>query len=233
LAIGAVLLLSCAAPAAAAQEECDVPPELTLTRPDPDGVPTQVTVGAYLVDLYAINDAEQTFSADFFFVMAWRDERLMDVDGRSLAGCRVPIESVWAPPVLIINERQVNRILEDQIQIGPDGLLEYQQRFQGEFTNRMDLRNFPMDRQTLIMGVVLGKVGAEEIAFVQDERTGSADEFSIADWTVTGSSVGYEPFRLTTSDRDMPQVTYRGEVRRNRAYYAQKVVLPLILIVCV
>jgi len=227
-----LLLFSLAGPAVAAQEDCDVPPELTLTRPDPDGVPTQVTVGAYLVDLYAINDAEQTFSADFFFVMAWRDERLMDVDGRPLAGCRVPIESVWAPPVLIINERQVNRILEDQIQIGPDGLLEYQQRFQGEFTNRMDLRNFPMDRQTLIMGVVLGKVGAEEIAFVQDERTGSADEFSIADWTVTGSSVGYEPFRLTTSDRDMPQVTYRVEVRRNRAYYAQKVFLPLILIVC-
>ncbi len=227
-----LLLLTFAGPAAAAQGECEVPPELTLTRPDPDGVPTQVTVGAYLVDLYAINDAEQTFSADFFFVMTWRDERLMDVDGRPLAGCRLAIESVWAPRVLIMNERQVKRILEDQIQIGPDGLLEYQQRFQGEFTNRMDLRNFPMDSQTLTMGVVLGKVGAEEIAFVQDERTGSADEFSIADWTVEGASVAYEPFRLATSDQDLPQVTYRVEVRRNRAYYAQKVFLPLILIVC-
>jgi hypothetical protein len=227
-----LLLFSLAAPAVAAQDDCDVPPELTLTRPDPEGVPTEMTVGAYLVDLYAINDADQTFSADFFFVMAWRDERLMDVDGRSLAGCRVPIESVWAPRVVVINEREVRRSLEDHIQIGPDGLMEYQQRFQGEFTNRLDLRDFPLDRQTLSMGVVLGRVETEAISFVQDARTGSASEFSIADWSVAGGSVLYEPFRLATSDRDLPQVTYRVEVRRNRAYYAQKVFLPLILIVC-
>ena len=232
LTAGVVLLLSCAAPAAAAQGDCDVPPELTLTRPDPEGVPTEVTVGAYLVDLYAIDDADQTFSADFFFVMAWGDERLMDIDGRSLAGCEVPIASVWAPRVIVLNERQVNKSFAETIHIGPDGLLEYQQRFQGEFTNRMNLRDFPMDRQTLTFRLVLGRARAEEIALVEDERTGGADEFSIADWTVLGGSASYEPFRLPTADQYFPQVTYRTEVRRNRAYYAQKVFLPLILIVC-
>jgi len=226
------LLLSCAAPAVAAQDDCEVPPELTLTSPDPEGVPTEMTVGAYLVDLYKIDDAEQTFSGDLFFVMAWRDERLLNVDDQSLAGCRVPVQSVWAPRVVVINERQVSRSFEDLVYIGPDGVLEYQQRFQGVFTNRLDLRDFPLDRQMLAIRIVLGRVGAEEISFVQDERTGAASEFSIADWTVEAGSVVYEPFRLTTSDRDLPQVTYRVEVRRNRAYYAQKVFLPLILIVC-
>ncbi len=235
LATGAWLLLllfSLAGPAVAAQDDCDVPPELTLTRPDPGGVPTEMTVGAYLVDLYKIDDAEQTFSADLFFVMAWRDERLLNVDGQSLAGCRVPAQSVWAPRVVVINERQVSRRFDDLVYIGPDGVLEYQQRFQGVFTNRLDLRNFPLDRQMLSIRVVLGRVGAEEISFVQDERTGTGGEFSIADWTVEEGSVVYEPFRLATSDRDLPQVTYRMEVRRNRAYYAQKVFLPLILIIC-
>jgi hypothetical protein len=78
----------------AIQVDCSVPPELTLSRPDPEGVPTEMTVGAYLLDLQDINDAEQTFSADFFFVMAWRDERLLHVEGRSLAGCRLPAASV-------------------------------------------------------------------------------------------------------------------------------------------
>jgi hypothetical protein len=70
------------------------------------------------------------------------------------------------------------------------------------------------------------------VTFLQDERTGFAEEFSIADWTVTGSSVEYEPFRLPTAEQSYPQITYRVEVRRNRAYYAQKVFLPLILIIC-
>ncbi len=156
----------------------------------------------------------------------------MDVDGRSLAGCEVPLASVWAPRVIVLNERQVNKSFAETIHIGPDGLMEYQQRFQGEFTNRMNLRDFPMDRQTLTFRVVLGGARAEEIALVEDERTGGADEFSIADWTVSGGSASYEPFKLPTADQYFPQVTYRIEVRRNRAYYAQKVFLPLILIVC-
>lgn len=227
-----LLLLLSTGPAAAQGGDCEVPPELTLSRPDPEGTPTEITIGAYLVDLFAINDAEQTFSADLFFMMRWRDERLLSVEGRSLAGCRIPLESVWAPRVWVINERQLRRSLEDLVVIGPDGVAQYQQRFQGVLTNRLDLRDFPMDTQTLAMQIVLGRVGTEEISFVQDELTGSAWEFSIADWTVTGGSVVYEPFRLATSDQDIPQVTYRIEVKRNRAYYAQKVFLPLILIVC-
>ena len=89
-----------------------------------------------------------------------------------------------------------------------------------------------MDRQTLSIRVVLGRTRAEDVTFVPDERSGAAEEFSIADWTVTGGSVEYEPFRLPTAEQRYPQVTYRLEVRRNRAYYAQKVFLPLILIVC-
>ncbi len=234
VASAALLLLPLlsARPLAAQGGNCDVPPELTLSRPDPEGTPTEITIGAYLVDLFAINDAEQTFSADLFFMMRWRDERLLSVEGRSLAGCRIPLESVWAPRVWVINERQLRRSLEDLVVIGPDGVAQYQQRFQGVLTNRLDLRDFPMDTQTLAMQIVLGRVGTEEISFVRDERTGSAGEFSIADWTVVGGSVAYEPFRLATSDQDIPQVTYRVEVRRNRAYYAQKVFLPLILIVC-
>lgn len=231
-AASALLVLWSAIPAAAAEGDCDVPPELTLTRPDPDGVPTEITVGAYLVDLFKIHDAEQTFSADLFFVMTWHDERLLNVAGRSLAGCRLPVESVWAPRVWVINERELRRSLEDYVVVGPDGLVRYQQRFQGVFTNRLDLHDFPLDRQKLAMQIVLGRVGLEEITLEQDEVTGAAGEYSIADWTVIGGSVDYTPFRLATLDQDLPQVSYGIEVRRNRAYYAQKVFLPLILIVC-
>jgi hypothetical protein len=225
------LLLSAASPAAADQGDCAVPPELTLSRPDPVGVPTEVTAGVFLIDLQAVDDASQTFSADFIFLIRWRDERLLDVGGRSLAGCRVSTDAVWGPRVIIINERNVRRAFEDFVEIQPNGELLYQQRFQGVFTNQLHLRDFPLDRQSLTLRIVLGRTRPEEITFVEDERSGRADELSIADWTVTGAALQYEPFRLPTTNELFPQIRYRLEVERNRAYYVQKVFLPLILIV--
>jgi hypothetical protein len=225
-------MLSPYASASAAQPDCSVPPELTLTRPGPEGVPTEMTVGAFLVDLHRIDDAQQTFSADVFLAMSWRDERLLSLEGRSLAGCALPVESIWMPRVLIVNEREVERSLDEIVRVGADGRLEYLQRFQGIFTSRLDLRDFPMDKQMLAIRVVLGRTQAGDLTFRQDKVTGAAEEFSIADWTVIGGSVEYEPFRLPTTGQELPQVTYNVEVQRNRAYYAQKVFLPLILIVC-
>ena len=191
-----------------------------------------MTVGAYLIDLHGIHDAQQTFSADVFFALSWMDERLLDLDGRSLAGCALPVESIWMPRVLVVNEREVARSLDEIVRVAADGRVEYAQRFQGIFTSRMDLRDFPMDRQTLAIRIVLGRTRAADLTFVQHEVTGGSGEFSIADWTVADGAVDYEPFRLPTTGEELPQVAYQVEVQRNRAYYAQKVFLPLILIVC-
>lgn len=214
------------------QSACVVPSELALVRPDPEGVPTEVKVGAYLVDLYEIDSAEQTFSADLFLFMSWRDERLLNLEEGSLVGCWLPLAVVWSPVLNIVNERDVSRDFEEGVRLTADGRLEYGQRLRGRFTATLDLREFPMDSQRLAIHVVLGQVESDEIEFVRDERTGQAERLSIADWTVVGSSVAYESYYLAPADRYLPQVSYWVDVQRNRAYYAQKVFLPLILIVC-
>ena len=232
-AIWAAALLSIAwTGPALAQSTCSVPPELALTRPDPAGVPTEIRVGAYLVDLHEIDDAEQMFSADVFVWMSWGDERLLDLEEGSLVGCWLPLSMVWSPVINIVNEREVSRGFEEGVRVTADGRLEYTQRFRGRFTATLDLREFPLDRQQLAIHLVLGRVESNDVAFATDERTGRAERLSIADWTVTGGSVAYEPFYLAPVDRYLPQVSYWVDVQRNRAYYVQKVFLPLILIVC-
>ncbi len=47
------------------QPEEEVGPRLAaISRPDPEGVPTRVEVGGYLMDLSSISDIDQTFSVD-------------------------------------------------------------------------------------------------------------------------------------------------------------------------
>jgi hypothetical protein len=46
-----------------------------VSRPDPEGVPTKVSVGVYVIDTSKIHDAEQTFTTDFVMVMLCKDRR--------------------------------------------------------------------------------------------------------------------------------------------------------------
>ena len=56
------------------QAEEEVRPRLAaFSRPDPEGVPTKVEVGGYLMDLSEVNDVNQTFSADLYMWYTWHD----------------------------------------------------------------------------------------------------------------------------------------------------------------
>jgi len=39
-----------------------------VSRPDPEGVPTKVSVGIVFLDVTKIDDVNQTFTADFYFI---------------------------------------------------------------------------------------------------------------------------------------------------------------------
>jgi hypothetical protein len=47
-----------------------------VDRPDPPGTVTEVKLGVFVMDLASIDDATQTFNADFFLIRRWRDARL-------------------------------------------------------------------------------------------------------------------------------------------------------------
>jgi hypothetical protein len=49
----------------------------TLTeRPNADAGPTQVSVGIWIVDINNIDSAQQSFGADVFIALSWKDPRL-------------------------------------------------------------------------------------------------------------------------------------------------------------
>jgi len=207
---------------------CDVPPGINATRPDPPGTPTEVTIGLWVNDLRGIHDASQSYDADLVILLSWTDPRLAS---ESLASCQVPLSAIWSPRPVFRNDRGTATSFADLATISDGGKVDYVQRFNGEFTSPLNLKDFPFDQQTLEASVVLRGHEPEELRFEIDARTGVAERLSIADWEMGNSTIDYEPLRIGAGAGAVAQVNFRISATRNRAYYIQKIFLPLFLIV--
>ena len=102
------------------------------------------------MDIPKIDDADQSYVADIFLRYDWNDERL--ANGRDTP-CTVLAADVWNPDVLVVNRRNVERQMNEVVEIQPDGAVRYVQRFYGTFSLPLDLSRFPFDRQQLILHV--------------------------------------------------------------------------------
>ena len=212
---------------------CSVPVHLAGVRPGAEGEPTEVAVGVYLLDLIKIEDADQVFNADLVVSMSWRDPRLVDDElGASLANCRVPLDAIWNPRALVVNERDIKKGVSDVVTVEPDGTVRYSQRYIGEFSVRLDLRDFPLDEQVLDFEFVAGGSRPDELVFALDEeRSGVLRSLSIADWSVGEAGYDLEPFYIPPQDDYRSRISFFVEVKRNTGYYLWKIFFPLSMIV--
>lgn len=218
-------------PAGSITTVCSVPASVSSTRPDPDGVPTQVSVGLYVIDINSISDRALSFSADFYLVLRWTDPRLSRESGTSLAGCKLRIDDVWNPRVLIVNQRQVSKQLEDVVDIDPQGIVTYRQRFYGDLSARLDLAEFPFDKQ--VLWIRLASLDSpDQVQFSNDATiTGRMDAFSIPDWFIGPESTQVTSQYFLPQERNLSRFDLSFEARRDSGFYFWKVIVPLSLIV--
>ncbi len=148
-------------PGATTTAPCTVPPRIADTRPDPDGVPTRVSVGLYVLDIADINDVEQSFTARFGLRVQWRDPRLA-----GLAHCKIPLDEVWNPRVRFLNRGKLVRTRKDLVVIGPQGAVTYTQGGEGTLSVLLSLRDFPFDHHVLPFTMIAVEYGPEEVLLV-------------------------------------------------------------------
>ena len=112
---------------------------MTLSRPNAGAAPIPVNVYLYLVDVFEVSGSDQAFSADVVLIAEWRDPNLA---GKSTAIQSAKLEDVWEPRLQVVNQRGASILLPQRVEIHPDGLVRYRQRWSGRFTARMDLKGF-------------------------------------------------------------------------------------------
>jgi len=199
-------------------------------RPGPVDTPTEVAIGLYVIDVIDILQVTQSMEIDFVLHVSWHDPRLAVEGGESRV---FGMTDVWFPAPIVANERRLlTRKMPEFIAADPEGNMLYRQRFVGEVSAPVDLRDFPLDRQKFGIRIVL-PFPKDQIRLVSNEaRTGRAARLTVPGWEIDEGAVVRDYYFYPADARNLPMYTFGFEARRLTGYYVWKVLLPLLLIVC-
>jgi hypothetical protein len=197
---------------------------------EPADTPREVKIHLLLADLTDVSGADQVFSADVFMKATWQDP--------DLAGGTEPIRSfdlsdVWRPTLLIVNSRAVKESMPQEVMVRPDGTVTYLQRYTGQFSVPMNLREFPKDRQKFFIWVVAATDFGASVTLVPDESemTLRSKELSISDWDIGEASLFAEAFQTAPGTPRIPGIKLAVPGSRCVTYYTIQVLIPLMAIV--
>ena len=200
-------------------------------RPVPeDGGPTVIRCAIAVLDLDGINDAKQNFTVNAYARFEWADPR--EAHGGSGKIIK-DLKEVWHPRLLFVNQQKAWSNLGQSVEISPEGGMVYREQFWGDFSQRMNLREFPFDRQSFTIQVVqAGPEELGEIKLVRDPDTASffAEKYSVANWKVVGSATNSDQYVVANGARaDAFSFVFTAD--RISSHYLIKIIAPLLLIV--
>jgi len=192
--------------------------------------PREVRIALLLADLSAVHDADQSFSADVLMAASWRDPALA---GGSNEVRNLDLADVWHPTLLVYNRRAVTESLPSTVTVQPDGTVTYLQRFTGDFSARLDLREFPLDSHEFYVWVVSpARVGTPGTLVPETNIAALRNQdLSVSDWIIGEATLTSEAFRMAPGAPENSGVKLTVPATRRVTYYTIQVLIPLVAIV--
>ena len=218
----------------ASDDLCNMPGNLKLSRPDPQGPPTDIDIEVFVIDVNKINDVDQTFLTDIFIIVKWKDPRLSkDSLGRSIEHCRIDLGEIWNPELNLVNiGGQFQKIYKEKVTVDTEGNIRYGQRGVGSLLSPLDLEDFPFDKQILPITFVSVGYGPDEVTLnVKTEGSGIRDTLSIVGWNIK-PELAFETFtEIAPRFGKVSLVEYKITAERKSEYFIWLIMLSLSLIV--
>jgi hypothetical protein len=200
-----------------------------LTVPESDG-PFPVTVFVYVLDVDDIDSSKQTFTANLFLKLTWTDPRLVfEGDGPVIKSK----DEIWHPHIQILNQQRLLKTYDEHFEVFPDGRVRYRQRFWGNFSQPMDLREYPADDQVLSVHLFAAGHSPDQVELVASNESENAisANLSVTDFEITGSEWVVEPFRPLDTGPGKASIRRNYHASRKTGYFIVKIFIPFILIV--
>ena len=200
-------------------------------RPVPEGGgPTEIRCAIAVLDVDEINDAGQNFTVSVYTRFEWDDPR--EAHGGTGKGIK-ELNEVWNPRFLLINRQKTWSSIGGNVEITPEGTVIYREQFWGDFSQPMNLHDFPFDEQKFSIQAVVG--GGElpgSLELVQDPDVNSyiVENYSVADWKVVSSGVSPQPY-VTPAGDEVDAFAFIFTAKRLSNHYMIKVIAPLLMIV--
>jgi len=142
------------------------------------------------------------------------------------------LSEVWNPRLTILNTQKYWENTRDEVEISPEGLVTYRLHVFGDFSQPLELRDFPQDSHVFEVPVVAAGYRANDIVFIPDTRMDSfmAEKLSVADWKVR--DLRADPREVTFANGlKLPGFVFSFEGKRLLHHYVIKAIIPLALIV--
>jgi hypothetical protein len=145
------------------------------------------------------------------------------------------VTEIWTPRLVIINQQMAWASFPGSVDIFPSGEVVLRQKVWGRFSQPLNLRDFPLDTQTISIHIAAAGLSEEEVKLVPledgSDKSGIASSFSIPDFEVLSWEAGTAPYVPTEGDEGIAGFEMRIDVRRRVPYFVTKVIVPLCLIV--
>ena len=218
-----------------AEEKAAEKAELIAKRPEEWWEPTNVNFFVFVLDIDKIDGAAQSFTANVFVRLNWKDKRLAHEGGVKT----IPLTEVWNPDILIVNRGGITqKSLPEVVKVTADGTVNYIQRYTGPLSQPLKLSKFPFDQHDFTIQFVSPGAIPQEVQFapapaIRDPKIiGGAmyHELSLPDWKVTKYTTEVRPYK-PTGDIEIAGFVFEFTARRYAIYYVWQVIVPLILIV--
>jgi len=180
-----------------------------------------------MLDLLDIDDVSQTLTVDLAIFRTWTDPRLAHLEG-----CEISLSDVWFPELVVRNSGRLFERWSPEVSVGPEGRVQYIQRFYGTIASYHSLHDFPFDSQVITIQLIPLKWTEDELTLSVDERfTGMAEALNISDWVIQSVEGEIDRQYLMAYERFHSRYDFTITAHRIRAYYVWKIILPLCLIV--
>ena len=203
--------------------------QVRVARPGAADGPTEVRLSIVVVDLFSINDADETFAVDFAISASWRDERLARESEASTV--TYGLNDVWNPGIVVVNGQDLSGGFPEVVEVEPDGTVHYLQRFQGTLSATFDLIDFPSDLQRLPIRVAFVGHSPEDIDPGLDAAgSGMLETAAVSGWQIRLAHSSVDPLILNEG-AGLAGFTFYIEAQREAAYFIWTMMLPLTLIV--
>ncbi len=201
-----------------------------VSRPNADKGPTRVHVTVYVKDVDSIDTPKQSFEASIYMEARWRDPRLAHHSEGEVARS---LSEVWTPRIKIVNQQRAWSALPEFVEASPDGEVVYRQQVWGSFSQPLDLKDFPFDRQVLTLQILAAGYSPEEVEFVRDPDSviGMTNSPSAPDWEFLDWKFETKPVVLSPGEDPLAGIAFTFEAQRKHEFFIFKVIAPLIFIV--
>ncbi len=199
-----------------------------------------VAVGIALVDITALDEAHNTFTAEMDAYVAWRNpdlgftpaspaDTVRIYTGAELVELRA---TMWRPEIYPANAVGQYTLGGKKIILHHDGRLEFTVRVTARLRAPLDFRRFPFDEQTLVVGLESFPWNRDAVHLVADETHTSYGELSaLTEWEVTGLTMASSERRRMRDNVPFSNLEIQIRLKRHSGFYLWKIFLTVIIIV--